>query len=645
MPAGAKMIPLRSSKSPLESASDSVMKRTVEGIINSWNHAAEDLYGWKKEEAIGKVSHELLKTQFPKPLEEIQSELITRGWWKGKLVHSTRDGGSVVVESRWILDQNPDSGAVVEINAPYSQAEKRANANVASRRESARASKDAEGSKFGRAGKSLRALTYIGSLGIVMAWVLYVLFGHDLINDMYHGRAALPFLNQVMEGRGLTPIQSYHQAADRFMLLGTFWLVTSSLTLLFLLSRPIGALLAVFSFLITSFFVFCLFEFAPSLIKPFGLDAIGYYAYKANYVDDDLLIYREKPFTKVIHENYRSENYSALYGIEVPPVHFEWITDENGFRNGQARERTDIIAIGDSYLEWGNTEADTFVRRLESKLPGLTATNLGKSGYGPPQYLEVLKRYGVKYQPKYALLAFFEGNDVHDTKAYFSWKSGQTENLPYFPYRMAQLSFVRRYLLALNSQATFIKATFSYWAELALNSMAQRQGYAYDIHPDLALISLGDGSTHKMKFVEHLDTRSPKEMLVSEEWQQLKTVLAEIRAASEKNGIALVVIYIPAAAHVYAQYSTPQSGKNWLRIRDQQIQVKTNTEEAMSQVAQDLGIGLISLSPVLEEAASQGKLLYYPLDPHWNPEGTELAARYVADVLKSKFIPASSASN
>jgi PAS domain S-box-containing protein len=640
MPAGANMIPLQRSSSPLESAADSVMMRTVEGIINFWNHAAEDLYGWKKEEAIGKVSHDLLKTQFPKPLEEIDSELVTRGRWEGKLIHATRNGGRVVVESRWILDPSQQPGAVVEINAPYDRREAQPDAHMFGGRARTEVPFGTLGAKSRRA-NSVRVLTYAGLLAIAIGWILYVLFAPDLIKDMYHGRAALPFLNQVMEGRGSTPIQSYHQTADRLMLLGTFWLVTSYLTLLFLLKRPIGAVLAIFSFLVTSFLVFCFVELAPSLIKRFGLDAIGYYAYKVNYLDDDVLIYREKPFNKVTYENYRNENYSALYGIEVPPVHFEWITDENGFRNSQAREHSDIIAIGDSYLEWGNTEADTFVNRLTNKLPGLTTANLGKSGYGPPQYLEVLKRYGVKYQPKYALLAFFEGNDVQDTKSYFSWKKGQTEKLPYFPYRMAQLSFIQRYLLALNSQATFIRATLSYWVELALNRMAQRQGYAYDIHPDLALIDVGDGKTHKMKFVEHLDTRSPKEMLASQEWQQLKTVLADVRAASEKNGIALVVIYIPAAAHVYAQYSTTQSGENWLTIRDQQIQAKTNTEEAMSQMAQDLDLDLISLSPVLEEAASRGKMLYYSLDPHWNPEGTELAANYVADILKSRNISAS----
>jgi PAS domain S-box-containing protein len=101
----------------LERVNDSVMTRTMDGRINFWNHSAEKLYGWKKEEAIGKVSHHLLQTQFPKPLEEIESELVRTGRWQGKLVHTTRDGRRVVVESRWILDLDGDSRAVVEINA------------------------------------------------------------------------------------------------------------------------------------------------------------------------------------------------------------------------------------------------------------------------------------------------------------------------------------------------------------------------------------------------------------------------------------------------------------------------------------------------------------------------------------------------
>ncbi|MGE5305785.1 MAG: glycosyltransferase [Alphaproteobacteria bacterium] len=101
-----------------EVVNDSVMTRTLEGRISFWNRRAEELYGWRKEEAIGKVSHKLLRTQFPRALEEIDSELVRNGRWEGKLVHATRDGGRVVVRSRWILNLKGQSGPVVEINTP-----------------------------------------------------------------------------------------------------------------------------------------------------------------------------------------------------------------------------------------------------------------------------------------------------------------------------------------------------------------------------------------------------------------------------------------------------------------------------------------------------------------------------------------------
>src|SRR5262247_470532 len=99
-----------------ELVNDSVMTRTMEGRINSWNRSAAELYGWRKEEAIGRVSHELLQTQFPKPLEEIESELVRNKRWEGKLVHTTRDGGRVVVESRWSWERSEQLGGLVEIN-------------------------------------------------------------------------------------------------------------------------------------------------------------------------------------------------------------------------------------------------------------------------------------------------------------------------------------------------------------------------------------------------------------------------------------------------------------------------------------------------------------------------------------------------
>jgi PAS domain S-box-containing protein len=68
-----------------------------------WSRGAEELYGWKRDEAVGKLSHELLETTFPVPLDQIRAELARMDRWEGELVQRKRDGTQVVVASRWSL--------------------------------------------------------------------------------------------------------------------------------------------------------------------------------------------------------------------------------------------------------------------------------------------------------------------------------------------------------------------------------------------------------------------------------------------------------------------------------------------------------------------------------------------------------------
>ena len=88
----------------LDLTHDAIFVRDMAGKITYWNRAAENLYGWRREEALGKVSHELLRTQFPKPLKEIENEVKSGGVWEGELVHHKRDETTVIVSSRWALE-------------------------------------------------------------------------------------------------------------------------------------------------------------------------------------------------------------------------------------------------------------------------------------------------------------------------------------------------------------------------------------------------------------------------------------------------------------------------------------------------------------------------------------------------------------
>ena len=70
--------------------------------ITYWNRAAERLYGWSAEEAVGQDISVLLQTKYPVPFVELLAALEEQGRWEGELVHTNRYGMRVVVYSRWI---------------------------------------------------------------------------------------------------------------------------------------------------------------------------------------------------------------------------------------------------------------------------------------------------------------------------------------------------------------------------------------------------------------------------------------------------------------------------------------------------------------------------------------------------------------
>src|SRR5438045_7802337 len=75
-------------------------------VMTYWNRGAERLYGWSRDEAIGKVAHELLQTRFPESLEAVQEALREHSFWEGDLLHRRRDGSDIVVFSRLAVQRD-----------------------------------------------------------------------------------------------------------------------------------------------------------------------------------------------------------------------------------------------------------------------------------------------------------------------------------------------------------------------------------------------------------------------------------------------------------------------------------------------------------------------------------------------------------
>jgi PAS domain S-box-containing protein len=104
---------LRRQANLLEQTHDAIIVWEVARTIIFWNRGAENLYGFARDEAIGRSSHDLLKTEHPLPAAVFEADLERDGEWKGELIHTTRDGRRIIVESRHVLMSEVDGRRLV----------------------------------------------------------------------------------------------------------------------------------------------------------------------------------------------------------------------------------------------------------------------------------------------------------------------------------------------------------------------------------------------------------------------------------------------------------------------------------------------------------------------------------------------------
>ena len=133
--ADGRILSLEEQAGLLDLAFDAILARPLSGpTILFWNQGAERLYGWTRDEAVGRTTDDLLGTEYPVPVEQIERRIRTTGTWEGELVQRARDGGRRVVASRWATRHRSGSAPdlILEIDrdvTPRVDAERRLSEN------------------------------------------------------------------------------------------------------------------------------------------------------------------------------------------------------------------------------------------------------------------------------------------------------------------------------------------------------------------------------------------------------------------------------------------------------------------------------------------------------------------------------------
>ncbi len=106
----------------LDEATDAILVRSVEGVVEYWNRGAERVYGWSRSEAIGRNVVDLIYKERD-ALARAQQRLLDSGQWSGELVHYDKARQRRVVDCSWTLlrDEQQRPRSVLNINSDITE--------------------------------------------------------------------------------------------------------------------------------------------------------------------------------------------------------------------------------------------------------------------------------------------------------------------------------------------------------------------------------------------------------------------------------------------------------------------------------------------------------------------------------------------
>ena len=109
----------------LNLASDAIIVRDLDHRVIFWNQGATRIYGWTTEEAVGEKTLDLFVSEKLQVMEA-EVELLRKGVWSGQLTHKTKEGGAVIVNSRWTLvrDEAGEPQSVLVIDTDITETKK-----------------------------------------------------------------------------------------------------------------------------------------------------------------------------------------------------------------------------------------------------------------------------------------------------------------------------------------------------------------------------------------------------------------------------------------------------------------------------------------------------------------------------------------
>ncbi|MFV1994330.1 MAG: hypothetical protein ACC661_02745, partial [Verrucomicrobiales bacterium] len=306
------------------------------------------------------------------------------------------------------------------------------------------------------------------------------------------------------------------------------------------------------------------------------------------------------------------------------PVTFN--TDYEGFRNEEDIRQAEIVFIGDSYTEAGNVPVtETFSQRVRRALD-VSVRNLGRAHHAPSQELIILRKYGLKMNPRAVVWQFCETNDLMDEWSFQWWIDQGRPRQDFARHPQAALWEHRSPTFRLFEAARG-------WSE-------------FEQWPLSATFQAADGHVHPMRFSylpnsEQTPGRNPG-------WPWIAATLREGATLLERANIDLIVLAMPLKIRVIGPYVSPSpqmrkelekhaldekvESSGWFARAAEgtalpwDIAPGRTFARQLENICEELGVPFVDSMPALRALAADGKMVYFPYETHISSLGHQAVA-------------------
>jgi lysophospholipase L1-like esterase len=331
-------------------------------------------------------------------------------------------------------------------------------------------------------------------------------------------------------------------------------------------------------------------------------------------------------------------------------------TDAEGFRNEKVRAKIDVATLGDSFTDATTGPVEESWPAYLEKMSGLAVQNYGTSGFGPQQELYALRDFALGHHPRWVILAFYGGNDLHDAEIFDRWEREHTrENYEREGWELARA--YRRY------ETLYLWTLVRVGVPALLNLVTPQSDRvpagAEAAVPERPTFDRGmfnvPVANHAIQFaflppyLRQLGVPRP-EIEASPGWQLTAPALRKIKEECETNGARLLLVFVPEKAQVcwpLAERSfTAAELQGAINFYCPPGETTLTLDAihahrlALNEVLQDFcateRIPMLDLTAPLEREVDAGREMYFPDDTHWSAAGHEVAARQIAEFLAGK---------